>query len=318
MMSQTFLLHEVINDIVNTANSLSTSLFKLTYFARLIGNKDLLEYTQNELNGYKDKINLPEYRKAYATLYVDLQAGYNQHSVQLPASMIDEPFRDTLKYIYVTEGIATVEKLARDALKTDSDGRIIKQLPMEMLYVLQDPARKLYKTDTRIDVIGARVVANSSVVIEIPNAIRKALFDFVMAMSTTFGFDIQIESFRKMADFNNQIILNQMNTTIHNSGDGAVINTGDNNQIHAKTNIQKGDLAALQKRLEELGVDKEDITEISEIVQTEIPKGSNLGPKSSNWIGKMFAKTLSGGSKIATSAAGNLLATAVKLYFGLS
>lgn len=35
------------------------------------------------------------------------------------------------------------------------------------------------------------------------------------------------------------------------------------------------------------------------------------------WLGKMYSKVLSGVGKIGISAAGNLLATTVKLYMGL-
>ncbi|NLR83039.1 hypothetical protein [Chitinophaga eiseniae] len=108
-----------------------------------------------------------------------------------------------------------------------------------------------------------------------------------------------------------------MTTTIHNSGDGNTINTGNNNQINVKNIIQKGDLAAFQRKLEEIGVEKSEIEEISQIVQTEKPEGNNLGPKASNWVGNMYSKALSGASKIGISAAGNLLATAIKTYFGM-
>jgi hypothetical protein len=109
-----------------------------------------------------------------------------------------------------------------------------------------------------------------------------------------------------------------MNTSIHNTGDGAVINTGDNNYINTNTSIQKGDLGTFQKRLLDMGIDPGDVEEISNIIQTEQPNGANLGPKTSSWIGEMVAKALNGTSKIGIGAAGNLLATAVKLYFGIS
>jgi hypothetical protein len=317
-MKQTFLLQEVIDDIVNTDKSLAAPLFKLNYFGRLIKNQELIEYTQSELNGYRDKEKVPVYRRTIGTLYIDMQAHYNKHLGQLPVSMIDEPYRQAFKYVYITEGIAAVEKLARETEKGDSNGQIVTPLPMEMLHVLQAPTRKLYKTDARIDVIGARLAGNASIVVEIPNAIRTKLLDLVMAIAGAFGYNIEIESFNKKADTNNQTIIHQMNTTIHNTGDGALINTGDNNHISTNTTIQKGDLPAFQKRLQDMGVEPDDIQEISEIVQTEQPDGSHLGPKTSSWIGKMVAKTLSGASKIGIGAAGNLLATAVKLYFGLS
>lgn len=115
----------------------------------------------------------------------------------------------------------------------------------------------------------------------------------------------------------NKFIINIMSTIIHNSGDGNVINTGNNSQINANNTIQKGDLSAFQKRLEEIGVEPEEIKEISEIIKTEQPNGNNLGEKASGWVGKMISKALSGMSKISASAGGNLLATAIKNYFDI-
>ena len=90
-MKNTFLLQEVIDDLVNTDRSLSSPLMKLNYFAKLIKNQELIEYTKNELNGYHDKLELiPDYRRAWGTLLVDIQAYDNQYfDKPLPISMID-------------------------------------------------------------------------------------------------------------------------------------------------------------------------------------------------------------------------------------
>ena len=109
-----------------------------------------------------------------------------------------------------------------------------------------------------------------------------------------------------------------MTNTIHNVGDGNIINTGNNNHFNVTNTTQKGDLAAFRRRLEEIGVESEEIDEISHIVQTEKNDGPNLGPRASGWIGKMVSMALSGANKIGIGAAGNLLATAVKSYFGIS
>jgi len=318
-MKQTFLLQEVIDDLVNTEKSLSAPLMKLNYFGRLVKNQELIEYTENELNGYRDQKNIPEYRRTIGTLFIDMQMYIHRHSGQLPVSMLEKPYRDTLKYVYVREGIAAIEKLAREAESGDSDGQIITQLPMEMLQILQAPARKLYKSDARVDVIGARLAGNASIVVEIPNAIRTRLLEFVMSIAETFGYGIEIESFNRKLETNNQTIIHQMNTTINNSGDGNVINTGNQNQIENNVALYKGDIKRLQRELTEQGIEENDITEISQIVQEEHPDLENgrLGEKSNNWISKIINKSLNGIGKIATGVSANLLATLVKQYYGM-
>ena len=319
-MKQTFLLQEIIDDLVNTDKSLSASLIKLNYFGRLIKNQELIDYTKNELNGYRNGIeNIPDYRKTIGTLHIDMQAYLNRHSGQLPVAMIEEPYRNSLQYLYIREGIAAIERLARESENGDSERQITTPLPMEMLHVLQEPARKLYKSDVRIDVVGAQLVGNSSIVVEIPNAIRTKLLDFVMLIGETFGYDIQIESFNKKAEVNNQTIINQMNTTINNSGDGNVINTGDDNQIKNSVTVYKGNTDRLQNELRKQGIEENDINEITEIVKNEEPnkEEERLGEKANSWISKIINKSLNGVGKIASGISANLLATLVKQYYGL-
>jgi len=318
-MKQTFLLQEVIDDLVNTEKSLSAPLMKLNYFGRLVKNQELIDYTQNELNGYRNQDNIPDYRRTIGTLFIDMQMYIHRYSGQLPVSMLEEPYRDALKYVYVREGIAAIEKLAREAESGDSDGQIMTQLPMEMLHILQVPARKLYKSGARVDVIGARLVGNASIVVEIPNAIRTRLLEFTMSLAEMFGHDIEIESFNKKAEINNQTIIHQMNTTINNSGDGNVINTGNQNQIENNVTLYKGDIERLQKELAKQGIEENDIIEISQIVQEEQPdlETGRLGVKSNGWISKIINKSLNGIGKIATGVSANLLATLVKQYYGM-
>lgn len=320
-MKQTFVLQEVIDDLINSEKSLTSPLMKLNYFGRLIKNQELINYTNNELNGYKGKEKeIPEYRKTIATLHIDMQAYLNRHSGQLPISMIEEPFREALKYVSVREGISAIEKLGRESENKGSNGQISTQLPMEMLHILQEPARKLYKTDTRIDVIGAEVTGNSNIIVEIPNAIRTKLLEFVMSIAESFGYDIEIESFKKQEEINNQTIINQMNTTINNSGDGNLFNTGDENKIDSTINIYKGDTERLKDELRNQGIEEEDIVDITKIVKEEQPNLENqrLGEKANSWISKIINKSLNGVGKISTGITANILATLVKQYYGLN
>lgn len=319
-MKQTFLLQEVIDDLVNTDKSLSSPLMKLNYFAKLVKNQELIDYTHQELNGYDKPDKIPSYRKAAGTLYVDFQAYIHQHTDKpLPISMIDEKYRDVFKYVHIKEGIASVEKLAKEAGSSNSSGQMYKPLPMEMLFILQEPARRLYVSDVRIDVVNAKIGFGTSVIIEIPNAIRTKLLDFVMSLGENFGYNIEIETFNKKADINNQTIIHQMSTTINNSGDGNLINTGNENKIDSSITLYKGDIGRLQKELRNQGVDEEDIQEISEIVVSEEPNQEKaiLGQKSNGWISKVINKSLNGIGKIATGISSNLLASLIRQYYGM-
>ena len=320
-MKKTFPLQEVIDDLVNSDKSLTSALMKLNYFGRLIKNDELIHYTNNELNGYRGKEEeIPEYRKTIATLYIEMQAYQTHHSGQLPISMLDEPYRSALQFVSVREGISAVEKLANETGKGASAGQIATALPMEMLHILHEPARKLYKTNVRLDVISATLSGNSNIVVEIPNAIRTKLLEFVMLIAEKFDYDIEIESFNKQSETNNQIIIHQMSNIINNTGDGNIINTGDKNQIENNVSLYKGDTTRLQDELRKQGIEEEDIAEITEIVQNEQSNAETgrLGEKANGWISKIINKSLNGIGKIATGISVNLLATLVKGYYGIN
>jgi hypothetical protein len=321
IMKQTFLLQEVVDDLVNTDKSLSSALMKLNYFAKLIKNNELINYTENELNGYTSKReDIPNYRQARGTLYVDFQAYVHHHlDKELPIAMIDEKYRDVFQYMFFREGIAVIEKLAKEAMNNNSSGQIAHPLPMELLYILQEPARKLYRSDVRIDVIAARLTSSANTIVSIPNAIRTKLLDFVMSIAEEFGYNIEIETFNKKSETNNQTIIHQMNTTINNSGDANVINTGNENQIENQVTLYKGDIKRLQNELRKNGFDETDIEEISSIVVNEKPneEENRLGEKANGCISKAINKSLNGIGKIATGVSANLLATFIKQYYGM-
>lgn len=319
IMSTNFPLQEIIEDLINVEKSLSSALIRLHYFGKLIDNKELIKYTNDELNGYNQESDVPDYRQTLSTLRIQLQAYRNQHSAILPISMLEEPYREKFKYLAVREGISAVEKIAKEINEENETGEVSINFPMEMLFILQEPARKLYKSDVRIDVIGAKICGSSTVIIEIPNAVRTRLLDFVMKIADEFGYNIKIETFKNELDNNNKTINNYMNTTINNDGDGNLINNGSNNTIDNQVTINKGDITKLKEELSKLGIEDADIEEISTIILEESPniEEKKLGTKANGWISNVINKSLNGIGKISTSVSANLLATMLKGYIGM-
>lgn len=317
--SKTFILQEVIDDLVNDEKSLVSPLMKLLYFGQRIKNQQLIEYVSKELNGYKDaKDDVPSYRKTPGSVIMNLQTGWNNHEVNMPISLIEEPLRSLVKHVNVYEGVKTIE-MAVESIKKEGGGHGIKKpIPMELLHFIQPGAEKLYHSDTSVEVVGAMVKGNENVLFQVIDAVRSKLLALVMEIGEKFGFDVEIESFRKDAQQNNQVINNYMKTEITNTGDGNIVNTGSSANITATININKGDFDSLRKKLLDADVEEKDIEELKDIVTEEEPDRENkkLGPKASSWIGNMFAKILGGATKIATTAAGHLLADWIWRYYG--
>src|ERR1043165_9897507 len=155
---KTFIMQQVLDDLIDPDRSLEHALRRLQYFSRLIKNEPLYQFTTNELGGYDPKAELPPYRHALATIYVYLRAGYHEHVKELPASMLEEPLNKIVE-LGIREGIRTLEKI--DAVASeDEDKALGRPVPMEMLQFIQPAVRKLYRTDTTIHVTGAKVLTN--------------------------------------------------------------------------------------------------------------------------------------------------------------
>jgi hypothetical protein len=313
-----FILEEVIEDLVNTEKSLVSPLMKLYYFAKRVKNNELTEFISKELNGYPNRSDLPAYRKVPGHLMVTLQAGYNTHEKPMPASILDPPFNEMFKYVYITEGIKAIET-SIDQMRASKTGLdFAANIAMEFLHHLQPAARKLFRTDALVDVVGAKVIGNNNSLLQVVETVRAKLLDLVMDMGDKFGYNIEIASFQKDEQQNNQIINNYMKTEITNTGDGNIVNTGQGTTINATININKGDFESLRNKLLNEGVEEADIEELRTIVTEEEPdrEGKKLGTRANGWIGGMFAKILGGATKIAQSAAGHLLADYIWHYYG--
>lgn len=114
-------------------------------------------------------------------------------------------------------------------------------------------------------------------------------------------------------------LYHQMNNIINNTGDGNIINTGNENKIENNTTLYKGDLSRIQSEFEKQGIDKEDIQEVSKIIAEEQlnTEANSLGEKSNGWISKIINKSLNGVGKVASGIFANVLATIIKQYYGL-
>ena len=317
---QTFVLQEVIDDLVNTDKSLVSALMKLYYFGKRTKNEQLIEFTNREMEGYKNEDLVPDYRKTFVVIEVDVQDEYGEKStLELPSSILPEPFKDALKKISISDGIDTIERLCADVNKKPNQQRnLFRPIPIEILPYLHDGINKLYKSNRMMNAFAARTRFSYYKLAEILNTVRSKLMAFVMEMGDEFGYNIEISSFQKKQQKNNQTVIKIMNTNINNTGDANVTNTGDNSTLNVNITITKGDLEQLAKTMKGLGIEDEDISELKVIVEDEMPDPvkKTLGQKAIGWITNIASKALSGVGKIATSVSSAVLAEYIKQYYG--
>jgi len=311
-----FFLQEIVTDLIDSDKSLVSPLMKLNYFGMRTKNIELTNFTTKEINGYKNgDENIPIFRYSRPKLIVTAQAHIHTHQKEMPISMLPSPFREQLSKYPMLEGIASLEKMALSIGIDNNSQQLYQKLPMEMLNYIQTPFQQMYKSDTYISVTEATLVKNGYIVIEIINNVRTNLLKFVVEIMETFGGEIEIDNFNKNQKENNQTINNYMSTTINTTGDGNIINTGNETKIESSITINKGDLKALQTELAKIGITKNDIDEISKIVKNgELDiQPKELSDKEKTWVTKAFL----GLGKVATGISSNLIATMIKQYYGM-
>jgi hypothetical protein len=319
---QTLLLQEIIDELIDSKNSIVSPLLKLNYFARLTNNHLLLEYTNNELNGYKEVDtleNIPKYRHVPISIYVELQIDYiSQGFHPLPVGKLPAPFNNHLKTIQILEGISTLEKMELE-LNDPSVTILKKRFDMTMIKVFQGPASDIYKSHGKLSVIQSEAHFNKFSYSEILSRVRQNLLTFTVDVGIKFGFNISLSKFKANQKVNNDTIVQIMNTTITNNGDGNIVNTGANANLNITTTIEKGNVQKFADALTSLGIEAKEIDEIIEIVQTDPPnlETKTLGLKTSSWIGKMTGLAISGLSKVPIEIITGVVVECIKKFVGL-
>jgi len=306
------LINDIINDLIDTDASVTGPLLKTKIFAYRSKNDKLLEWVNNELTGYlqiNDLDFLPKHRKQRANLIGTFDDGASRYTNSpLPLDGMDKETIESLSSIHFYQSISTLE-----AFKTDKETAILEfHLPSQTLAAFSKYRKSKGHQNFRLYWAKKKVSAAS--VEEVLITVRNQLLDFMLKIDEEFGFVTTIEDLKSKK---NEII-QIMNQTINTTGDGNVINTGDNANLTINIKISKGNKEELSKVLEENGVLNEDIESLKKIIDSnESDKSSNnFGQPINSWTQMMLGKALDGTWKISISVAGNLLATVIKGYLG--
>lgn len=313
-----FVLKEVIDDLVNNKETLVTSLTKLAYFGRLIKNQELIDYTSRELTGYPKKPISPDYRRQLGKIIVTIENHDGKYIKEIPGSMFDSVLPCELKYVDIKEEIEIVELWAKQAKEYDNDNENLgREFPMELLPIIRPVVNKLYPFSRNMYVTKMFIKTSPTLSIKIINYVRLNLLDMAYRIADGFGDTIMINSFKPDQKLSTQ--LTTIMKQIVNHGDGNITSMGDNSPINATVNIEKGDLKGLRNEFKKQGLEDSDIDEL-EVVLKDFKHNDGLKDVPvpvNNWLGKMYGKALNSGGQIATSAIGGVITEAIKHFLNI-
>ncbi len=204
------LLDEVIQLLGDENASLTGALLKTKILLHQIGKKELVEWVNNELNGYGEASDVPPYRVLPSTVLANIAniaVRFSSHPI--PIGHLKPEERKSLQNSVMYQSLAVLEGLANSGGK----GQLTRHLPMEMNVRLgrqlgnELQVERAWCTISRQDIKG------------IFAQVRSRLLDFLLELKDTIGdtaTELELKERTKSVDansmFNNAVF--GSNTTI--------------------------------------------------------------------------------------------------------
>ena len=110
------LLDEIRSDLVNESAILSSTLRKAKILASSIGLPEFREWVDSELDGYKNRENVPEYRHFSPTNLGTFSGPFNSgvKNVVLPTYNLPDPVREIAENLFFMDGVGALEAQGSD------------------------------------------------------------------------------------------------------------------------------------------------------------------------------------------------------------
>ena len=302
------LLTEIIEALSSQSSSLTEALLKTKVLLHKIGHQELVEWVNNELNGYSDHDNVPAYRILFAQVLANIaNSGYQFNAHPIPLGHLSKEMRESLETAKMPQSLAVLEKLV-----DGRDGHLETSIPMEANGILGQGLSNGFKIQRAWSQI------ETADVVQVFVQVRSRLLDFVLNLQDKLGEGVSDQEIKQRTDsldasrlFNNAIFGN--NTTI-------VVGTNNRQQI---TNISvHGDFSALAEGLREHGVQESDIAALDDAVRNDVGapelEERKYGPSVKAWLQNMLAKAVDASWEVELGVASSLLATALQKFYGWS
>lgn len=105
---------QIIKDIVEDNVSLEKSLTRLLVLAKDVKNKQLAQWAENELNGYKKTDEVPDYRhvKSSVIQYNGFNGNFQVQNISLPTGWIRPEIMKSISAVTIYDGIRNIEDIA--------------------------------------------------------------------------------------------------------------------------------------------------------------------------------------------------------------
>ncbi|WP_417909917.1 response regulator receiver protein [Candidatus Electronema sp. PJ] len=296
------LIDELIAALSDESQNLVGALLKTKILLHKIGKQDLVDWVNNELNGYSAASAVPAYRVLKTQILGDISDGYYQKSAHpIPTGHLQQSFKN----YPVRQGLGAIESL----LQSEGE-RLAVPISMEANGRLSEGLANGFQVQRAWSQVQFADVK------QITTQVRSRLLDFVLYLNEALPgnlTDAEIETRAASTDaeniFNNAIFGN--NTTI-------IIGNGNTQKVTAT--IIKGDFNTLSETLRHQGVNDSDINNLKSAINDDalapVHEPNTFGVSVKSWIKEMMSKAVDASWQVELGVAGSLLASALQRYYG--
>lgn len=299
------LVEELRNDIVNPNNKLSDALRKAKILASILKDKEFKKWIDNELNGYKNENELPEYRVLSTQNFGTFSGSFGSgaKNVGVPIWKMPDDFQKQWSVSKFTNGIRELESLAEEGQQKS----LIRKWPAEAVALWN----MKYEEDSDYNLVGAYSEISKSAIEAIIDTTRNKLLDFILELSE---FNPEVYSSEEaISELPKEEVKNIFNYTIY--GDNNIVSSGQHVHQNVEQNVFKKNFESLSNFLKEKGVSESDIVNLKKAIQADGEVEKDFGQNVKAWIGNMLVKATEGTWKIAVDTASKLLTAALKSYY---
>jgi hypothetical protein len=297
------LLRDLESEATDTQVSVHTLLMKARILAARLGYEPFTRWVVQELNGYSDTDDLPEYRRGFRRLLrgTFFNGYWKYENQEVPLAALPETFRDgTLEQLDMRWPISAIEEFAKED---------VIQFPapagMEQLVKLYDnlPCVQLWTEVSRHAF--RRVI----------DAVRERLLEFSLEIEKANPAAGDGKVGDRPVD---PARLQQIHQTVILGG-GNIIGSAGRDIVQTNVTMRPGDVAAMTAELQRLGLADSEIEALKKAIKQDEPERAKgkLGSRVLAFLGEMTGKAATGAWQIGAQAGAQVLANILLQYYGI-
>lgn len=304
------LLRDIQDAAISSEIELSVVLRKCRVLSARLGNDEFKKWVEQELNGYKNIKELPDYRifEVQSKGHFFGPYGSGIKNADIPLICMPEDLRESLGKSYCVNPISAYEAL----IKSSKGENLQEPWPPDIFALF---GSQIYSD---MNCLTAWKIIPYGSIVALVDKVRNSVLNFVLEIESE-NPDAG-EALINQPAIPKETVENVFNTTIY--GNVGNISDGSSN-VNQTTNmnIHKEDLSSLKSQLAKLGVPSSELDDLEKAIneddKNEVMKSGSLGTKVTNWLGGLLTKSAKGIIPVIQGITANVITKALFLYYGI-